>query len=812
MLSLKKTLSICVTLSGVIILNAKEINVPKTLQPPVIDGKSSDKCWDAVQWNSGFNLLGHKKTKAPVKTKFKFLHDNNYLYLLVVADEPSVDKLKAKAKKRDGHVFSDDSIELFINANDDNTTYHQFIVNTLGIFYDSERMQGGALNYPQWNSKLKATTRIGKDKWVLELAIPIVDLNVNSTKWHFNIGRNRTIGSQWRTYTFSGLFTQPDTFATLNFVDADFNKYNIDIKSFYDKKTIIRNGKAYFTAKTFIQNNTGKMLFIKVDTGLSKGGKFQTRKGISSGNGQEIIINIPVNKEGSQQACIKVYDYRKGELLAKMEREVKIKVIALEIKLSKPVYRNNIYATQKLNDIAGNIVACLEDKTLENISLILTLSSKEHKIIASAKIKKVSKNNKFSFPIKELKLGSYILDAKLLKNGKVLYSNSTIINKLPKVANEYRLVKNGNVLYNGKFFMPYGWFCIKTKEEWKQEKKEGLNILVEYGAYFKTDAQLKEWLNAAHQIGMKVIIRPYPKRFMVNHEEFIKPLSDSDTIAIRKFVNKWKKYPALAAWYLGDEIENKVALPARMKAIYQIVSNADPYHPAIILDNTVTGLYKYADYCDILMADPYPLFAKDGYAIRKMEYISKFTAAIENHKGKGHWMTPQGFSYGDFKAANNRAPNFTELRCQQYQVIIGGATGIIWWAHRFTKKYPACIYGVRFLAKEAKLLETVVEQNPRRTMLKTSDKLLMAALYKNVNGHDYIIAVNTKVATLNTKIFLPVNKTWYVMSENRKIKSNGKFLEDKFGIYDVHIYTTNKDIANKLSIAKIKQKIKKMEK
>ena len=105
MTNLKKIFSICVMLLSIIVLNAKEINVAKTLHPPVLDGKFSDKCWDAVPWNSGFNLIGDKRSKAPAKTKFKFLHDNNNLYLIVVADEPFTNKINAKIKVRNRNVF-----------------------------------------------------------------------------------------------------------------------------------------------------------------------------------------------------------------------------------------------------------------------------------------------------------------------------------------------------------------------------------------------------------------------------------------------------------------------------------------------------------------------------------------------------------------------------------------------------------------------------------------------------------------------------------------------------------------------------------
>ncbi|MFA5864768.1 MAG: sugar-binding protein [Phycisphaerae bacterium] len=809
MLGLKNVFSICVMLLSTVALNAKEINVPKASQAPVIDGNSSDKCWDAVPWNGGFKLYGHEDIKAPVETKFKLLHDNNNLYVLVVADEPFTNKIKAGAKTRDSQVYTEDSIELFLNANEDRTTYFQIIINTLGTIYDAEHTQGGALTSTQWNAEgIKTKAHIGKDKWTLEVAIPVVALNGNSNKWLFNIGRNRTTGSgsESKNYTFSGLFDQPSTFATLNFVGADFSKYNITIKPFYDIKTVLRDNKAYFTAKTFIQNNTGKPLFVKLDTGLSKGGKSQPKKGISPDDGQEVNIDIPINEEGAQQAYIKVYDYQKGVLLGQVAREVKVKVIALEIKLTEPAYRNNIYATQEINEIEGDVAVRLEKKALTDTSLVISLNGENNKLIGSVKIEKISENNQFALPIPELKIGKYILDAKLLKNDRVLYSNSTTITKLPKVAEEYRLDKNGNVLYNGKFFMPYGWYYLgRDLAEYGQE---GMNIGLPYCFNSCSDKKNKDEFDASNEGGIKTIIYAYPSNSII--KEWMKPLSDKDAIAIREFVNKWKNQPGLAAWYLGDEIFIQRALPARIKAIYQIVSTADPYHPTLITEDTVEGVYKYADSCDIMMADPYPQFLKGGYSVRGMEqHISKFSAAIEAHKGKGHWMVPQAYNTADYGGGKDqRAPNFTELRCQQYKVIVGGATGIIWWKYDGSKKYTDCFYGVHYLAKEAKLLKDVVEENSCRETLNTSDKSVTAAWYKNIKGHDYIIVVNTQVATLDVKIDLPVNKNWYVMSENREVQSNGKYLQDKFGIYGVHIYTTNKEIANKLSVAKIEQQLK----
>ncbi len=798
---------ICLTFLSAMALIAKEISVPQSQHPPVIDGKSSDKCWERAQWNSGFYLLGNEQVKAQVKTRFKFLHDNNYLYLLVEADEPHADKIKANVKSRDGNVFFDDSIELFLNANDDNGTYHQFIFNTLGAIYDSEHTQGGGLSYPQWDSEVKVGTSVAENKWTLEVAIPVVDLNVNSDNWLFNIGRNHATGPKWMNYTFSGPFNELSSFATLNFIDADFSQYNISIAPFYDERTVLRSGEACFRAKTFIQNNTGKMLSIEIDAELSKGGKVGTRKVLSTNTGEEINFEIPVKTEGIQQFLVRVYDYRGGMLLGKQSREVNAKATALETKLLEPGYRNSIYASQKLQKITGNIAVFLDEKELKGSCLTVSLKGLHSKVINVIDTEEVRENNQFSFPIQDIETGRYLLDVQLLKNGKKLHSDSIIINKLPKVPNEYRVDRNGNVLYNGKFFMPYGWFCISEKK-FKTESEEGINILLDYGAFYKKRAELKGWLDAAHASSLKVIIYPYPRRSMLNKEECAKPLSDEDATAISEFVNQWKEHPALTAWYLADEPFIKLALPARMKAIYEVVARADPYHPAIILDDTVNGIHKYADYCDILMADPYPLFAEGGYAVRKMSYMRKFSEAIAAHEGKGHWMTPQGFNYGDHGLANNRAPNFDELRCQQYKLLIGGATGIIWWWYPAAEKYPVCLHGIRYLAREAKLLEAVVEQNWNRKVLQTSDDSVTAAWYKNIEGHDYVVAVNSSVSKLNVKIALPINKIWHVMSENRKVQSNRGGIEDVFDIYEAHIYTTNNDIADKLSIREIQQKIK----
>lgn len=794
----------------------RSVNAASTDQAPKLDAKTNDACWEKVKWYNKFSILNAPLKSPEAQTHFKMLHDNKFLYILVKLDEPLMNKLEANARQRDGKVYHDDSLELFIDVNKNQTSYYHFVINSLGTIYDAQRRQGGHVATKEWDiAGIKIATEKYSDNWVIEMAIPFVELGIepgNSGVFGFNIARERQSKKEISSFMpLNGGFHQPGRFGNLVLKDADLKAFFWEIKAPYAVKTMSKDGEIFINNKLFVTNDTGKFRFIEIKTKLLNHNKSKiTTTGLADKTGKEVQISTPAGANGNTQLVVNIIDRRNKNLLATRLFPINVQYSPLKIDLSQPFYRNCIFATESINELKGEIISSLED--LEKAALLIELKDSAGKTISSKVIEKVKSTNSFSLKIPDLKYGNYHLCAELQKNNNKMFSAKILVRKLAPFKGEVRINKNLVTLVDGKKFLPYGWFSYK--DEFDLARKQGYNVYVDYNAYYKSDEKLKEWLDKNVKNSLKAIIYPYPKRKYNNPEQWHKPLSTEEAEGIRSFVRKWKSHPAILGWYMADEPELRPALTARMSAIKKICEQEDPYHPCVLLNDTLDGIHKYIDGGDVFNPDPYPLFIQGKYAAKPIEKVGRFIEeiAIAGKHKKAAWITPQGFNYGDYGRVNNRAPNFVELRNMQYQAIIAGATGFTWYTYYRAKPYPDLIYGVEFLGREAKLLENVILSPQKRIVLKTGDKYIKAVYYKNIDGNDWIIVVNNATKDKQLELNLPETAPpkWYILSEKRQVSSNGKVLKDKLNLYDTNIYTSSKSLADKLSIASTQNKINKM--
>jgi Carbohydrate family 9 binding domain-like len=791
---------------------AQLVPAPKT-SAPKIDGSLDDACWQKTQWQNAFTVLNKPKIKANPQTRFKTVHDNNFLYIAAELDEPAISKLKITATKHDGRVFHDDCLEIFIDANRDKASYKHFVINSLGTVYDAERRQGGHVGTDKWNSAgIKTATSKQKNKWTLEVAIPFVDLGIsgNST-WGINIARERQAGGTLQLSTFvplTGGFHEPSNFADLQLKNADLSSFSWKIKAPYALRTVMKNGKKLLTGKTYITNNTGKFRFVKLTASLTGGGKRVQTFALDNKLGKEYSIEVPAGKNGATMLTLNLMDRGTGKSMALSQFPETIAYTPLSIQLSRPFYRNCIFSDQKISVLKGTVVSGLSPEILKKSGMTIALINAKGKILAQKEIARATEKLAFNLSVPKLPNGKYILKAAI--SGADKYQAAISIRKLASQKGQVRIDANLTTYVDGKKFFPYGWFSIQQKH-WKRAAKSGCNVLVDYNAYYKTDAQLKTWLDKLYSIGIKAIIYPYPKRSYNNNEPWGKPLSKAETDGIRGLVRKWKKHPALLGWYMGDEPELRPALPARMTAIYNVCRDEDPYHPCILLNDTLDGIRKYIDGGDVFNPDPYPLFLRGGDAARPIEKVGTFidTVLEAGKNRKAAWITPQAFNYGDYGAVNNRAPNFLELRNMQYQAIIAGVQGFTWYTWYAALQYPEITLSMEYLTKEAVMLKDIIMSPRKRTILKTDNKLVRAVMYRNVTGKSYIFAVNNAKKPINVTLKLPKGSPvkWYVLGENRTVKTTNGAIKEKFGKYDTNLYTTDAKLAGSLSVANAEKRV-----
>jgi hypothetical protein len=165
----------------------------------------------------------------------RILYDDDSLYVRYECGEPTPDKLKVKPVQRDGDVWGQDEVELFLNPESSSRKVMHFMAAPVkGAMYDGRT---GYVSDPlnpnsgreevEWNPVWAYTSAVEKSKklWTLDMVIPLKSLGVPQPKpgttWTVNFARCRRADggealSSWIPETFGG---NPDLFGELLFTD-----------------------------------------------------------------------------------------------------------------------------------------------------------------------------------------------------------------------------------------------------------------------------------------------------------------------------------------------------------------------------------------------------------------------------------------------------------------------------------------------------------------------------------------------------------------------------------------------------------------
>jgi len=171
----------------------------KTSSPPKIDGYLSDTCWRKAQKATDYVEYTTNKKASPQSIAM-VTYDDKKIYFGFILYEKNLSKLLIKAKTRDGKVWGDDCLELFLDTKRDYYSYYHFIMNPKGVFYDGST-HGGYKSYSEaWNGTWNGKARIQSSKgyWTGEASISYSSLNVKpptyNEVWGINFNRARRAG------------------------------------------------------------------------------------------------------------------------------------------------------------------------------------------------------------------------------------------------------------------------------------------------------------------------------------------------------------------------------------------------------------------------------------------------------------------------------------------------------------------------------------------------------------------------------------------------------------------------------------------
>ena len=124
--------------------------VERASGPIKIDGKLDDDAWTKAARVGNFvnNLDGSQST---YKTEARVLYDEAYLYFSFRCAD---DNIWSTMKRRDEHLWDEEVVEVFLQADPGQPSYIELEVNPLGAMLDIYMLAARKpLHYESWNSE-----------------------------------------------------------------------------------------------------------------------------------------------------------------------------------------------------------------------------------------------------------------------------------------------------------------------------------------------------------------------------------------------------------------------------------------------------------------------------------------------------------------------------------------------------------------------------------------------------------------------------------------------------------------------------------
>lgn len=781
-----------------------EVKAGKALSSPTIDGKLDDPCWKDAQAVKDFTIT-NTSTPSTLGTTAYVLYDKMALYIGVICPENDISSIeKIEGLKRDaGDVFRTDCVELMIDPENGKNDYYHIGLSATGAIADRSCTQGGFVGDFKWDGEYTVASYVGDKFWSCEIAIPFYAMGITpkvGSKWGLNICREKQVPQELSSIARNGAFNVAGNFAELSGIDVDFSPYLLSVDNVNVATSSDSKGKMNAEIKADITNKTGKDKEIIFEVALisptAKTAVYKKTETVKNGEVKKTNIDkINVSEIGRYSCSMSIIDPANKRVYSLKTMPLDINFTPVSINLSIPWYRNSIYETQKIKDVVFSVDPKISAEMLKGATLTAGIRKAGDKTsILSKEIQNVENANKFEFPADKLPYGKLEISA-VIKNGKgeIIADVKCPLDKLPLKKGEVWLGRDLKWNVDGKPFFLLG--------AWNYPE----DFIPEYNA-FTSEKPNTKYIDTI----LLSVISSKCKNLKTQDN-----ISENERKIITEHVRALKDKPEIFAYYLSDEPEVNSTNAKALAEIYNLIASEDPYHPIIVSNDSMSGAKDYALCADINGLHPYPVTLKNREHNDLMPVIV-FTEGINKifedsyHKQTIAYLH-QGFNYGDHGAVNNRIPNYREYRDQNILSLICGAQGIIEY-NRAVEHYPELYMGMPELTKELKYLGDVILAPKSKLEVKTSSGLVKSML-KDLDGNAYLLVCNAQMKPEDIEITVPgigkLSKTLNVISEDRSVALSNDGFKDKFGPYEVHIYTTSKEMPKLATVSAICEKIDK---
>ena len=195
------------------------IHCTHTAQPIIIDGNLDEDCWkNTSQQSITYTSDGDAYMSS---TSVMTAWDQSNVYIAFVVHDDQGLTLATTVTNRDGPVFYNDSVEVFIDPENKRRSYFHLSTNSASIQFDQKVNK--AMN-TAWNGAWTCAAHVDANTWTTEFAIPFSTLGipapVSGESWAINFTRNIPTKPKPTYLNWSvvyGSYHSPDRFGTIVF-------------------------------------------------------------------------------------------------------------------------------------------------------------------------------------------------------------------------------------------------------------------------------------------------------------------------------------------------------------------------------------------------------------------------------------------------------------------------------------------------------------------------------------------------------------------------------------------------------------------
>jgi len=770
----------------------------KITSSPKIDGFLEDEAWQQAKATEFLN-------QEQIRTEFRFLHDEHNLYLGIVCHEPAIKDIRANVTKRDSNVYSDDSVEIFLNPCKGSEQYLQLIVNSIGTVYDTRIV--GQTRIPSWElSGLEVKTSISDQAWTIEMRMPIAALlsvldtlplrkSVTADSWSFNLVRNRYSGKQksW-PYAAVNHWLELENYQPLQGVAAAYDRMYWGVNGLSLVCLQPKENVHPVEIRGSIDNCTTAGKIIKIISSLipvqdeNSTESFTTAETVFIDQGQVFNFqhSVQLPAPGEYHCLLRLTDTQ-DNLLSLVQSPMLVHYEELSLELLEPGYRSAIYSTQKCPELLLALKSDVLTDVADSVQAEFCIFGDGEQ---APLLKKTASFNDFmrqpfTVAIPVLPPGTYHcrLTAQVSENHTA--SAQTAFTVHAPAPFETWVNEHGRIVRNGQPIFPIGSYA----DYWLYlPESDPVDFIVYYApAPDLSNDAARQKLEQNGKAGRQYLWYPEPKELWSHYASpsrtlAMRPIPPENAAKIKERLRQYQQEGFLFGWYMADEPLTSRFSPLYARDMYQLIQEAAPYHPATMVFNAVNPALLYGGYCDIAFIDFFPGYHTEG---RNQPLENLALMLNDTRKGLGP-RKPILSAIPMFPYAPNRIPRYPtylESRCLTFLSLVCGAQGIIWNSSHHLRCDLENYIGIPLITREIRALKEVwLSTEEVALQLSGNDAEAVYASAKMLRGEIYITAVNPHDRKLSVEIALPAALATAKLQELASTASAVKVKDGKLSV------------------------------